>query len=369
LSVLFLGKTWSFVLGVGLVVLSLAAFLTYSLQGATRTLYLPGPTTNGHYQIELECTACHSETFADRGAIQKACVGCHGSELKEAVDSHPETKFTDPRNASRVAVLDARFCVTCHREHRPEATGNMGLSLPDDYCYRCHESIGDERKTHRGLSFDSCQSAGCHNFHDNRALYEDFLTKHLHEPELVSDPRLLARSPGKPARALGPNDADAPATHGLSKLELLAWARSSHAAGGVNCSDCHLKGPAYKEKVVDERCAECHEEERAGYLLGKHGMREAQGLPKLAVADARQPMRANAAERTLGCTACHGAHAFDTRKAAVDACLGCHADQHSENYRNSRHAALFRDDPSGRSGASCATCHLPRVEQGKRVRV
>ena len=94
----------------------------------------------------------------------------------------------DPRNAERVAILDGRYCVTCHAEHRPERTGTMGLSLPGDYCYHCHEDVASERPTHVGLAFDSCASSGCHNFHDNRALYEDFLVQHGSQPWLLSAP-------------------------------------------------------------------------------------------------------------------------------------------------------------------------------------
>ena len=77
-----------------------------------KTLFLPGATTAAHHQIEMACTACHGEAFTDRDAIQEACVGCHGDALKAAKDDHPKSKFTDPRNADRAAILDARYCIT-----------------------------------------------------------------------------------------------------------------------------------------------------------------------------------------------------------------------------------------------------------------
>lgn len=360
---------WSSALGLSLVVAMMVAFLTYSLTGETRTLYLPGPTTAGHYQIELECTACHSESFSDRVALQEACVECHGAELKRVDDSHPEAKFTDPRNASRVEVLDARFCVTCHREHRPELMSPMGLSLPEDYCFRCHETIGEERATHKGLPFDSCQDAGCHNFHDNQALYEDFLVKHYGDPAVLPSPKNPEPPHGKRS-PLALADADAPGSLALDAAESQAWQGSGHGQAGTNCSDCHRsKSGQWETKVPGERCGECHEEERAGYLLGRHGMREAQGLAPMLVADARQPMRTDAKQKSLGCTSCHGAHAFDTTKAAIDACLSCHDDEHSKNYEKSKHYSLFREGKLGTAGASCATCHLPRVDHSGEVRV
>jgi hypothetical protein len=71
-------------------------------------------------------------------------------------------------------------------------------------------------------------------------------------------------------------------------------------------------------------------------------------------------MHTSAGERALGCTSCHGAHRFDTRFAAADACLGCHDDGHSRAYRGSPHERAWLADATGASGASCATCHLPR---------
>jgi hypothetical protein len=79
-------------------------------------------------------------------------------------------------------------------------------------------------------------------------------------------------------------------------------------------------------------------------------------------------MQSNAAHRELSCTSCHGAHGFDTRRAAVDACLSCHNDAHSLAYVNSSHFKLWQAEVNGtarmNSGVSCATCHLPRETHG-----
>jgi hypothetical protein len=339
-----------------------------------RTVFLPGETTHGHYQIELDCGACHTKSFSDPARMQQACERCHGAELERVDDSHPQTKFTDPRNADRVARLDARWCVTCHREHRPGITGAMGLSLPGDYCFRCHEKVGEDRPTHRDLPFDSCASAGCHNFHDNQALYEDFLVDHRDEPDL----KLPARVPERNLLAwalergiasgdsLGDADHDAPA--GLPELArwITEWQGSSHAAAGVNCSACHAEdGAAWTDRPGLETCRGCHAEESGGFLAGRHGMRLAAGLPPMTPRLARLPMREDAGDAALDCNRCHPAHAFDTRHAEVDACLDCHADRHSLAYRGSPHSRLREAELAGRgapgSGVSCATCHLPRV--------
>jgi hypothetical protein len=115
----------------------------------------------------------------------------------------------------------------------------------------------------------------------------------------------------------------------------------------------------------------------AGFLAGKHGMRLARGLTPMTPAQARLPMNPDAAHRELSCTSCHGAHEFDTRRAAVDACLSCHDDDHSQAYLDSSHFKLWEAERNGTAtkgqGVSCATCHLPRETHGAgetaRVRV
>ena len=339
-----------------------------------RSVFLPGATTDGHYQIELDCESCHAESFSDIEGMQEACEGCHGAELELVDDSHPQAKFKDPRNADRVASLDARWCVTCHQEHRPEITSTMGLSLPGDYCYRCHEAVGEERPTHADLPFDSCANSGCHNFHDNRALYEDFLVEHRDEPKLRANARLperellawaLARGFGQET-ALGADVADAPQRH-AEPSAIAEWAASNHAKAGVNCSDCHApEGAAWVERPGLTACQTCHGPESDGFLAGRHGMRIAAELSPMTPGQARLPMRDEAHDTELGCHSCHGAHDYDTRHAAVEACVQCHADDHTLAYDASPHAELWRAEVDGSapagSGVSCATCHFPRVK-------
>lgn len=88
-------------------------------------------------------------------------------------------------------------------------------------------------------------------------------------------------------------------------------------------------------------------------------------------AQARLPMKGTAAHRELTCNACHGAHDYDTRFAAVDACLTCHDDAHSRSFLDSPHALRWQREIDGSAapgtGISCATCHLPRVLEGDRI--
>lgn len=361
--------------------------------GTTRASLLIGKTTSGHHQIELACEACHTKPFGGGEVIQNACVGCHKDDLKQSKDSHPAKKFTDPRNADRLKKLAATDCVTCHTEHRPEITHAMGVTLPTDYCALCHQDIGKDRPSHKGLAFSTCANAGCHNYHDNRALYEDFLEKHANDSELASTPVIalkaeppLLHTDAKPITSA--DLADAPKAHARDAAITSDWLATAHAKAGVNCSGCHApaaKQPAqiaagWIEKPDHKACKTCHAHEVKSFTEGRHGMRLADGLKSesagllglykdrpltpMRTEWARVPMSPKAIGKQLTCTTCHGAHAFDTAKAEVDACLSCHADEHSKAYLGSPHHKLLEAERNGGgpkgSGVSCATCHLPR---------
>lgn len=372
--------TSGYFLGWGAITLAMSAYLAVALtteSGPGKALFLPGATTAGHYQIELACAGCHTPF---EGVSNASCLACHDEDLRAADDSHPRSKFTDPRNAELVSRLDATTCTSCHREHVPDITRRMGVTLPDDYCYTCHADIGRERRSHQGMAFDSCASAGCHNYHDNTALYEDFLVAHAGEPVVRVRPEVPRRSLRTllnargvaPLPALASLSSDAPAFLVLDAVQLAAWESAVHARAGVNCTGCHTAagaagGAKWMERPGARECAACHDGEVKGFSQGRHGMRGANGLSPMTPALARQPMRPDARDRELSCTSCHGAHDFDTQRAAMDACLACHDDRHSRAYVGSPHHALWVREREGRvaagSGVSCATCHLPRVAQ------
>lgn len=358
----------------------LVAYLSYAVQTPERQAsFMPGAVTHAHHQIELKCAACHAEPFKGREGIQDACLSCHAKELKAMDDSHPIAKFTDPRNAATLAKLDARQCVTCHTEHKREITGAVGVTLPDDFCVRCHADVEKERPSHKGMAFNSCGTAGCHNFHDNRALYEDFLIRHGHGEKLTAAPKVPERHlrdfmvymeylDGEPitAAAMDGREILKP-----KPKEIADWEHTAHAKAGVNCSSCHQARDddgkiAWIRKPDHQACTSCHEQEVKGFLAGLHGMRLGQEMSPMKPGMAEQPMKPSAAHAKLTCMSCHGAHRFDSRKAAVESCLTCHDDGHTRAYKASPHFRLWHDELSGRgakgSGVSCATCHLPRTE-------
>jgi predicted CXXCH cytochrome family protein len=358
-------------IGWSVIALAGTAYLGFALFQGDRRMFLPGRTTAAHYQIEAACAACHTP-FA--GVTAQPCLRCHGDELTAADDSHPASKFTDPRNAPLLEILDARSCVSCHREHNDEITGAVGVTLPDDFCVRCHQDVGKERPTHAGLTFDTCGSGGCHNYHDNTALYQDFLLKHTSEPAVLPGGNVPDRTiRAQPAERLSAGDRDAPASVDVDAAIVSEWEASAHARAGVNCTGCHVPGTRtdghsrWVERPTERACASCHDGEAKGFLAGKHGMRLANGLAPMTPALGRLPMKASAAGVELSCSQCHSSHGFDTAKAAVDACLACHDDAHSRAYIGSPHEVLWTREIAGNSrpgtGVSCATCHLPRDER------
>lgn len=392
-----------------------AAFAGMAFVGGDRSMLTVGKLTGAHYQFELSCESCHAGTpfSSDKkmeNAMNKACLNCHKKELKVSNDSHPIKKFRDPRNADRLEQLNAKMCVTCHMEHKPEITRASAVTLPMNYCIACHQDVGKNRPSHVGLTYETCASAGCHNFHDNRALYEDFLVKHAKEPDFAETPiqkaaaELRAPYQGKPGKHLSAGDAIAPKPALETSGVVAEWAASVHAAAGVNCAGCHaakLRGKksqdlalvtkSWKEKPEVADCASCHRGQTNTFSEGKHGGRQHPKMAKprkppewapsfvaalfadkplpavLKVGDARQPMRIESHEKTAGaCSSCHAPHKPDKRRDAVEACVGCHDDGHTQSYFASPHYALWQNEISGTapvgSGVACADCHMPKIE-------
>ncbi len=406
-----------------------SAFVVASMFVSGDRRILPaGAMTDAHHQLEMSCETCHgtpdfADTAAAEKALNKSCLGCHEDELKAADDSHPRKTFRNPRMAAYWDMLDARLCTTCHVEHRPEITRVGAVTVAMDFCMACHaegeQDVRIERPSHAGLTFDSCASSGCHNYHDNRALYEDFLVKHAHEAWLTLTPMhalaARARAGGQSAATpLGPGDALAPASALADPAVLEDWARSGHAAAGINCGACHAAaaGNASPDTVealwVDEPamsvCEDCHRTQARTFVRGRHGMRRHPRIAKprdphralrglgldgvlpetvmvwledpavperMAAGEARLPMRGDAAHRALDCGTCHMPHAVDVVRAAVEACTSCHDDEHSRAFFDSPHHALWLAERNGLAepgtGVSCATCHMSKIERRGKI--
>jgi len=359
-----------------LCLLLVLGYLSVEMFGPNKQTFLPGKSTSAHHQIELACDQCHTPID---GVKQEACLDCHGDALKEVEDSHAPKVFNDPRSYAMLEKIDAKLCITCHAEHLDDQNGGKIAAVPTDFCFACHDDIEEERPSHKGLSAEGCSASGCHNYHDNTALYEDFVKKHLDEENTFSTAVLPLRNIAEINKK---NDSsikqlkiqDQDASIPVQNKEIIhQWSNTGHAGSGVNCSHCHQVNdklnpsaiPVWKDQPSIEVCTECHSKEADNFYRGKHGMRIAAGLSPMKPELARVPMNQDAHQLELTCNTCHSAHSYDTKKAAVDACLGCHNDEHSKTYIGSPHHTLWLKEVSGElpegSGVSCASCHLPRT--------
>lgn len=362
------------------------AWLSYSMlsEKADKSLFMPGALSPGHHQLTDACDACHVDAFGGGEVLQQACVDCHGKDRVKPFDSHPAKKFKDPRNAELLENIDALRCTSCHTEHRPEITAKDGLTQPVDFCFYCHKDVAEERPSHEGMGFETCKDSGCHNFHNNRALYTNFLIKHLHEPPLLSEVVLPAKEyvsvldeiaeyphDKYPVQRLDEDDIDAVEKLDAKNEIKFDWLETAHARSGVNCTACHVEqdengvATKWEDQPNHSACSGCHKIEVERFMVGKHGMRLKQGLSVMTPAQAQLPMKADASHTGLTCNSCHGSHRFNVKAAAVEACLDCHNDEHSLAYKQSPHYALWQKEISGEAeagtGVSCASCHMPRI--------
>lgn len=341
---------------VALVAVGLGGALSWGFAVKERRLLLPGTTSDAHHVFDQACTACHAPF---EGPQTDRCTRCHEHDLEGSL--HKAAQFDDPRWADSRQRLDVTRCVTCHREHRPTA---RNVTVAATFCFECHDDVVERRPSHRDFGPASCQNAGCHNYHDDRGLNAAFLTRRLGG----ADTRAGAAMPVWGGAAVGgtPSAALHPAAVEGAAAAVAAWEPSAHATAGVGCPDCHAdRGGAFDAHPGMAVCQRCHADELSTFQEGKHGVRGALGLAPLRAADARLPMKPGAAARTMTCSACHDPHTVDTRRAAVEACLGCHDDGHSRAFAASKHAAtITAAGGTGRhspAAVTCATCHLARV--------
>lgn len=389
------------ILWITLSVIVLGYFARVLWTGQDQSVFLIGDTTYGHYQIEMSCGTCHSSPFGGKEVLQNACIQCHADELEESNDSHPKSKFTDPREAYRLEKIDARYCISCHVEHQRDDTHAMGVTLPDDYCYHCHIETIEERESHKNLRFDSCADAGCHNYHDNRALYESFLVKNSGHPWLA--PIIDHVQPNYARLTAGAGHSGASDQAKISNMPDAPedWHGTGHQIAGVGCVDCHTSAEQgasgaellWIEKPQVAQCEKCHQSEVAGFKQGKHGMRLAVGdtaglgiidtflenndsnkstdMAPITPRESHLQFHNEALDAAQGCNACHGAHSFDTQQASVESCLACHKDEHSLSYEASPHGMArnntIKQGFSADNEVSCATCHMPRISAGKKM--
>ena len=86
----------------------------------------------------------------------------------------------------------------------------------------------------------------------------------------------------------------------------------------------------------------------------------------MTVAEARLPMRADAAHDSLDCGSCHRPHAADIERAAVGACCPVTTTPTAAPIAEPLTTRVWRAESAGEAapgtGVSCATCHMIKVE-------
>ncbi len=153
----------------------------------SKSVFLPGETSNGHVLFEASCNSCH-EGF--KPVSNDTCNRCHEAEM--AQDMHGAKKFRDPRWAELRENIDVLTCTACHREH--EHMFGRGVNLPPDLCMACHQGVIEgELASHDSFEADGCWTAGCHNFHDHRSISTGFLRQNLDQPWMLPKPTLPDR--------------------------------------------------------------------------------------------------------------------------------------------------------------------------------
>jgi hypothetical protein len=322
--------------------------------GSHPEVLVVGKTSRGHAFLQEQCDACHTSWG---GTPSERCASCHRADM--VGDHHPATKFANAaRWADVLETLDPTNCVVCHQEH---ADGPMGFTAAVDVCSRCHEDVGTVVPSHSGFAFKDCLS--CHNYHHEGVLAYDVAKNLLARPTTFAPREPQHRPQLKRPRPQKLPSADAkPAVETASwRAAVHEWEGSSHSHAGVNCSTCHDAGRGeWTPKPTEKSCTFCHAEQVSSFHQGRHGARPGLGLDPNSPGhgQVQLAMRTDATRWTMTCQSCHGVHRTDREHARVDACLACHADQHSLSYRRSPHGVAFAKDPA--AAPSCATCHLPR---------
>lgn len=332
-----------------LLLLGLISFLSFAFFSNKRTIFLPGLTSNSHHLIESSCNSCHSpfSSIPDNN-----CNNCHKNQLQE--DSHSQAKLLK-------AGLKKTNCIDCHHEH----TGNLRpITSRQDFCFSCHQKVITEKESHKAFTSVSCGTSGCHNYHDNIALNLEVIKKQLavDPSDLTFQVLSLDREASNTSLT-----ANVPAGTEVNQELISEWQSSYHAQASINCMDCHEgANKNFLKNPLQNTCVKCHGAEFSGLEKSVHGIRGYLKLSPLVQKMSRLPMKLKDDEhRKLNCFICHDVHTVNTRQAAVESCLKCHNDQHSQQYLKSKHATLFAPEDTQRPGAqavSCATCHMPRVE-------
>jgi hypothetical protein len=223
-----------------------------------------GPLTQGHADIENQCTACH---VAFRGPAAARCRTCH------ADDRVPTPARAAAMGAERVATLRglhadtlAADCLACHTDHEGHdpARGTKPFAheqLASDVrarCAACHAGVQPADAVHR-------RPTPCAACHGTSAWTPATFTHDANDPTLAR-------------RCAECHAADLPASDGLHQPSMQAcadchgierWTPATFEHGryfqldrdhDVRCSTCHQD----RAQFTSYTCYGCHEHTPAG---------------------------------------------------------------------------------------------------------
>ena len=303
---------------------------------------LIGHATDGHHQIINECSACHTTAFPTADDIQDSCTNCHAEEVAPDIDTHPMRVFNDPRAFEQLEKINAKQCITCHGEHNLDESREMGVKLQEDMCVACHEEILADVSSHSNFEFTSCSDAGCHNYHNNTALKESYLEKHLYEPDLLIEKDVIEF-----INSISSSDT-------TSELTLDPLNSDHSDLNLASCDQCHVKNSDVINDTLTSpaNCENCHSNQTNEFTKGKHGM----SFGSKPISQARLKMDSRKDHDNVSCNSCHIPHKASI-KVDTNTCLSCHDDEHSNNFNNSKHSKITIEGVP----MTCSTCHLPQL--------
>ena len=259
------------------------------------------------------CLSCHA-TFAERlksayvhtPLKQGECIGCHS-----------------PHTSSHGTLLAAdaeKICYTCHGEVIPATAKSSHKVVAEGGCIKCHDPHAAANRSNLKLAGNQL----CLQCHKELAEAID-KAKRKHKP--VTAGCLSCHEPHGSATAPSLLKKDVP---GL-------------------CKDCHQTNKPFFKKVhqnypvADARCTSCH---------NPHGSKRLSLLYDTIHVPVANKM----------CNQCHleptAATPFQTKKAGVELCRGCHYDMVNATFSKNRiHWPVV--DQRG-----CLNCHSPHASKG-----
>jgi DmsE family decaheme c-type cytochrome len=305
-----MGKHWAVLLSVALVSVLLVSGLsraapTEETVSAEETVTVLSQLSQQAVSSE-QCIECHDDKLASiqqtyHGAVEGACLACHGEQAAGHIQSLEETgepgPMVSPLRQASSAVTET--CLQCH-ERRRQANFKGGVHDRRDLsCISCH-SVHDFKSTKAQLKTvqDSETCFTCHK--DIRALS----LRTSHHP--VREGKMGCAS------CHDPHDSTSP------KMLSVAWTNEK-------CYECHTekRGPfLWEHAPVRENCLNCHNPHGSN-----HDKLLVMRLPYLCQRchlNTRHPGTLYDARNTLDGTS-------PSNRALEHACKNCHQNVHGSN--------------------------------------